>query len=102
MIKVFLLIPLFFFLALFQTSFLVHTPIFGVVPNLIIIVFLLFHFSKSLRSQLGLASAVTGGLFLDVFSGSPFGFWVVILIVASFVIEVIMDQYVRTPVFQRE
>lgn len=98
MIKVFLLVPLFFFLALFQTSFLVHFPIFGIVPNVIIIVFVLFHLSKALRSRIGLASAVIGGLFLDVFSGAPFGFWVVILIAASFTIEIVMNQYVRTPI----
>lgn len=102
MIKIFLLIPLFFFLMLFQTSFLVHLPVFGVVPNLVVIVFILIHFFEGLRSQIGLASAITAGLFLDIFSATPFGFWVIILVTASFAIEFIMNQYVRIPIFQRE
>lgn len=99
MIKVLLLIPLFFFLAVIQTSFLIHVTIFGVVINLVLITFILINLLRATRLTLGLPSAVIAGFFLDAFSGTFFGFWVIILIIASFIIEAVMNRYVRSPIF---
>ncbi len=60
-----------FFCVIFQSSFLVHFPIFGWVINLSLILavwFLIFWNFKR-----GLVFAFFSGLFLDFFSAEPFG-----------------------------
>lgn len=99
MLKLLLLVPLFFFLSVIQTSFLIHVTVFGVVINLVLITFILINLIGPTRMALGLPSAVIAGFFLDVFSGTFFGFWVIILIIASLIIEAVMNRYVRSPVF---
>jgi len=71
--KDFLIIILFYFLALIQSSFLSHFAIRGVSPNLILITVLLFCLFESPEGSLGKSSGFSGGFFLDVFSASPLG-----------------------------
>ncbi len=82
--NILILIFVFYFLVLFEGSFLAHFSIKGVTPNLVFILVLLFNFFSSaenglppsrrkLNKYIGLWTAVIGGFFSDVFSMPPFG-----------------------------
>ena len=68
-------ILLFYFFALLQTSFFVHFSLFGVVPDLVFILYFGFTFYSIKKNQLlGNARvyemvflAITAGFFLDIF-----------------------------------
>lgn len=68
----FILIILLLFLAiLLQTTLLTHLSIFGVLPNLILIIIILISLTNNWQKSL--VSALFGGLLLDLFSGWPLG-----------------------------
>jgi len=93
----------FYVLLMIQTSFLVCFKIWGMVPNLVLIAVVLI----SLLSQnqlLGMGSALIGGFYLDVFSLSTigfFGFYTLILLLFSIIARIILQKYVRIPLFKR-
>jgi len=70
-----------YFLVLLQTSFFVHFNLWGIVPNFVIILVILWNFFEKEKSflSLGFLIALIGGFFLDIFSSWPFGFYIVIL-----------------------
>jgi len=68
MIKIIFSLILFYFLAIIQTSFLVHYQINGGSLNLVLISIILFNFFEKKESRLGLIIAGAGGLYLDIFS----------------------------------
>lgn len=88
---------LFYILSLFQTSFFVHFPIFGMIPNGLIIVAVLIHLFARNKPGIGLTSAIVAGLFLDICSGIWFGFWTGMMIAGSLLLQFFMKQYVRIP-----
>ncbi len=91
-----LLMIVFYFLALFQSSFFIHFAFFGFTLNLILIlVILITLFFADL--SFGLASAVAGGFFWDVFSQQPFGWHVLILLASALFIHFVFKKYVRYP-----
>lgn len=73
--KFLILILLFYFLVIFQESFLSHFTLFGARINLILIsVFLLVFFEENFDSEnLGIFSGFLGGTISDLFSHFPFG-----------------------------
>lgn len=87
--KILILILLFYFLAIFQESFLGHFPLFGGTCNLILIsVFLLIFFEENLGSEnLGVLSGFLGGTILDFFSSIPFGIFALNLTLSSLFIK---------------
>lgn len=97
MVRNILIFSLFFyFLTLFQASFLVHFGLWGWVPNLILIfVALLNIFTPD--AKLGIGAAFIGGFFLDVFSDNFIGFWILILLAVALFIKFILTRYVRVP-----
>lgn len=102
--KIIFCIFFFYILVLIQTSFLVYFKAFGLVPNLVLIAaaFIILFFNSNQRLCVG--SALIGGFYLDVFSLSPigfFGFYTLILLVFSFLARIIMQKYVRIPLFKR-
>lgn len=113
--KILLLIIFFYILVLLQTSFLVYFPIFGIVPNLVLIAVILINLFEKQQENLGVLSAFIGGFFLDVFSsgfiGSNFtplenfsltgliGINILILAIISILIKMVLKEYVR-PVIQ--
>ncbi|MDP3900946.1 MAG: rod shape-determining protein MreD [bacterium] len=97
MITAFLVALMFAGLMMIQTSFLPRLALWGFVPNLVLISFLLFHLSPAFRNRYGMFSAVAAGLLLDFVSGRFFGMWVLILLAASFLLEEFLSRYVRTP-----
>jgi len=68
MVKIIFSLILFYFLAIIQTSFLVHYGIKGGLLNLVLISIILFNFFEKKESKLGFIVAVTGGFYLDIFS----------------------------------
>jgi len=51
------------------------------------------------RNNLSWAMALWGGFFLDMFSSRFFGFWMIIMAAAVFLIKNIIKRYVRIPSF---
>ena len=93
--KILILIIALYCLTLFQTSFFVHFSIFGVIPNFVLIAVILWNFFEQPKSNLGIYSALIGGFFLDVFSGRPIGFYILIFI------KFILKKHVRIPIIER-
>jgi len=98
-VPIWILIFVFYFLVLFQGSFLAHFSIKGATPNLVFILVLLFNFFSSaenglplsrrkLNKYIGLWAAVIGGFLSDVFSTmSPFGVSLVSFLLLYFFIK---------------
>lgn len=92
--KHFFIIIIFFFLALLQTSFLIHFPVNGVTPNIVLICLVLFTFFFCKKSIIerdeGLSDknfvfwfGFWAGLFLDFFYALFFGAMIIIFILIS-------------------
>ena len=92
--KALFLILFFYFLVLLQT-----TLFFG-LPLVVIAVVVINIFQKKSGFDSGILSAFIGGFFLDVFSSGLLGIWVIILVFASFFIQLISKKYVRAPFFK--
>ncbi len=85
--KILISVILLYFLALLQTSFLVHFSISGIVPNLILILIILWNLFEKKGGSLGMYNALIGGFFLDVFSNRPIGFYILILVILAIFIK---------------
>lgn len=99
--KILLLLLFLYFLALLQTSFLVHFSIGGVVPNFILISVILIIFFASRQKWWRISSAFIGGFFLDIFSAGPIGWNILILVGLFFFIKIILRGYVRSPIHSK-
>jgi rod shape-determining protein MreD len=104
--KVFFFLIFFYFLCLFQTSFLANFRVFGRTPNLVLLSLIIFSvfegpgFKKfRLPEHSGFLSAIFGGFFLDIFSSSRIGFNILIFLAIFLFIRLIIKKYVRSPVF---
>ncbi len=98
--KVILILFLLYILTLIQSSFLVHFTIFGIVPNLVLILVLLINLFTPLNDWFGVISALIGGFFLDVFSSASFGFfgfYTLIFLILSLFLNFILKKYVEVP-----
>ena len=95
--KILISIIVFYFLVLIQTSFLVHFTIFDAVPNIVLILIIIWNFLEKRRNYLGITNALIGGFFLDVFSSHFIGFYVLILVGLAIFIKLIFKRYVRIP-----
>jgi len=84
-----ILIPIFYFLIIFQQSFLVKFSIFGVIPNLVLIlVFLLNFLVKTDREKnLRMILSFIGGLLLDIHSGLLLGSWALNFLIIAILID---------------
>ena len=99
MIKRFLiLIAGFYFLALLQTSFFIHFPLAGLVPNFILISVFLINILEKPQKNAGIFAGFIGGFFLDIFSSNPIGFYALILLGLSLLTKIIFRKYVWAPV----
>ena len=97
-VKIILVLIIFYFLVLFQASFLTHFHIFETIPNLIFISAILINLLEPPRSYFGIFPALAGGFFLDIFSTSIIGKNVLILVGLAIFIKIILIKYVRNPV----
>lgn len=100
-IKVLISVILFYFLALTQTSFLVHFTVWGIVPNLVLGLVILWNIFENSRDNFGLYNAVIGGFFLDVFSNRFIGFNILILVILAILIKIFFRRYVRIPFIEK-
>lgn len=100
------LIILFYFLALLESSFLVHFSFFNFFPNIILIIVVLINLFERLSSDLGILSAAIGGFFLDIFANPPFylfsninffGFYIVNLIILAIFVKFVIGRYIQLP-----
>lgn len=96
--NILILILGFYFLVLFEGSFLAHFSIKGITPNLVFILVLLFNFFSSaenavaplrrkLDKYIGLWASLIAGFFLDVFSVLPFGVFIIFFLIVYFFIK---------------
>ncbi len=88
--KILISVLFFFFLALIQTSFLIHLDISGVSLNLILISVILVNFFEKPRQKTGLVVAAIGGLYLDLFSNFQIGISLFTLIILALLIKRIL------------
>jgi len=96
--RVLILILLFYFLAIFQESFVSHFTLFGASLNLILIsVFLLIFFEESWSfGNLGILSGFLGGTILDFFSSIPFGIFALNLTLSAFLTKKISKNFKKS------
>lgn len=92
--KVIILSILFYILALFQTSFLIHLRALNL--SLLLVIFLNL-FEKS-EENFGFIAALIGGFFLDIFSEKPIGFYILILFSLSILIKLVLKRYIQLPI----
>ena len=81
-----IIVFLFYFFAVLQTSFLAHFNIFGITPNFILIFFFLLIFFSALGWE-NFFYAIIAGFFLDVSSHSYFGVSIILLLILAFSIK---------------
>lgn len=92
---------LFYFLILFQTSFLARFPILALLPNLAAVSVCLLSFFEKDNEMTAEIMAFIVGLMLDVFSARPLGTASIVLVLASVLIKTIIKKYVRVPIKER-
>ena len=81
MIAYIIIFFLFYLFAILQNSFLVHFNLFGVIPNLVFILFFILVFFEKPKNYYAICFyAITAGFFLDVFAYSYFGVSIVLLL----------------------
>ena len=86
--KITVLILLFYFFAILQSSFFAHFALFGATPNLVFILFFLVcFFAKKSDNYLIIIFAATAGIFLDVFSYSYLGPSIALLLIIGFALK---------------
>lgn len=95
--KILISIIVFYFLVLIQTSFLVHFTIFDAVPNIVLILVIVWNILEKRKNHLGVINALMGGFFLDIFSNRFIGFYILILVGLAILIKLIFKRYVRIP-----
>lgn len=101
-IKTFLLLIIIsYFLLIFQTSFMVHFPIKGLVINFVLLAIIFYNILEASEKNTGIFAAGITGFFWDIFSEKFIGFHVLILIFLALLIKVIFSRYVRLKIFER-
>lgn len=90
-------IPILYLLVLLQTSFFIPLNIFGVFPNLVLILVVIVNLFFSRHYWFGASQAFIGGFFLDIFSGNFLGWNVLVLLSIAVFIKVILRKYVQIP-----
>lgn len=91
----------FYFLVLFQTSFLVHFNVAGFIPNFALLAVLFLTFFEAKKNSAILA-AVAAGFFLDILSSQFIGYNVLVLLGIAIFIKIIFKKYVRIPIAYTE
>jgi len=99
--KILISIIVFYFLVLIQTSFLVHFTIFDVIPNIILILIILWNLFEKRKDYFGVVNGFIGGFFLDIFSNHFVGFYILIFVGLAIFIKLIFKKYVRIPFSER-
>lgn len=72
-----------------------HFPIWGFTPDLVLFIILIWNLLESRKKNTGLAVAIIGGLFLDIFSKGLMGFQIIIALILAIFIKWILKKNVR-------
>lgn len=99
--KTIILILFFYFLTLFQVSFLVHFNVLGFTVNFVLITVILINVLEKPEKKLGIISAFLGGFFLDVFSNNIIGFYLLISLALAVFLKFILKKHVRIPLIKK-
>lgn len=81
------LIVFFYFLSLFQTSFLVPFNISGKLPNLILVFVIFFVILESPKDNFSFFVAFAGGFYIDIFSSHFLGLSIIFLLLLTLLIK---------------
>lgn len=100
-VKIIISIIIFYFLALFQSSFLVHFNIFSWTPNIILIIVVTLGIIESSKKYFAIWVALIGGFFLDIFSVRFFGFNILMLVLICLFFKFIFKYYARVPFLEK-
>jgi len=84
---------LFYFLTIFQYSFLVH--FFYCFPSLVLIMVVIINLVEEQKDNFGLASGLIGGFFLDIYSDKYIGYHVVILFLTAIFLKSVIKRILR-------
>lgn len=99
--NIFILLLIFYLLSIFQTSFLVHFDIKGIVPNLIVIAVFVLNILEGPEKETGIFAALVAGFLWDIFSEKFIGYHILILTLFSISIKVILRNYVRVQITKK-
>ena len=92
-LKILIIIALFYFFALLQSSFFAHFRLFGEIPNLVFIFFfLIVFFSEKIDVEV-VFYGITAGFFLDIFTNVYFGLSMVLMIFIAYIAKKIQTSF---------
>lgn len=80
---------IFYFLALFQTSYLVLYQIKGASLNLILLLIISLNFFEKKEEKSGLWIGAIAGFYLDIFSSYFFGFYILLGLAIAFLVKLL-------------
>ncbi len=80
--------------ALLQSSFFVHFPIYGIIPNFLFLIVLVYNLLENHKEREGLYVAIFAGFWMDVFSIMPIGFYIAAFLLLAFLLKKILKKYV--------
>jgi len=91
-----LLILLIYFLVLFQQSFLLHFAVYGMIPNLVLVLVFILNISGH---KSGLALSFFAGLILDIYSGMPLGVSGLLFLIMAILIKKSLKFFQKLNIF---
>lgn len=94
--KELLLILIIYFLVLFQQSFLPHFSIYGMIPNLILVLVFVLNI---LGYKSGLVLSFLAGLILDIYSGMPLGVSALLFLTMAILIKKSLKFFQKLNIF---
>ncbi|MBU3964600.1 hypothetical protein KJ562_02700 [Patescibacteria group bacterium] len=86
-VKIIISLIVFYFLAVFQASYLIHFKIVGGIWNPILVAIIFLNFFEKYKDKSGLVMGGLAGFYLDLFSSYFFGFFTLIGILVAFAIK---------------
>jgi len=86
--KYLILIFVCYFFVLLQTTFLVHFSLFGLIPNLVLLLVFIWNLFESQKAFSGFFIAIIGGFFLDIFSSNIIGVWILVCLALAVFIKI--------------
>lgn len=93
--KIIVLTLVFYFLVVFQTSFLAHFKFLSFLPSLGIIFLIFLNIFEKPQEKSAIIISFVSGFLLDIFSSKPFGFYTLIFLLISLVMKLVIKQYLR-------
>lgn len=94
MLREIIIILIFYFLILLQSSFLIHFNFFNFLPNLVLIFLVFLNFFRKTNDFPDLIIAFTAGFLLDIFSNRFIGFYVLICLAIYYFIKFLVKKYI--------